>query len=695
MSWSRLGTVRRWGLEAAAMEGAEGGYSVSPGVKLMLLQGQLAAAPPAPASPEVPTRASELAAVLASLNSESEDCRALLRRAAASRQFGGGVEEEMGLAEDALDLCREGYVPASSSTNWEAAALCAVAEAHLGVEDQRQVRGFPRPPALDAAREALALCRHLAHSAGEAEALVTLFKAQLCTEAPARELLLLWRELGASWAEVACQLQLASRRLQDLGAERLRAASAAAADEARQSEQRWALAEQLCCSVLVQRPRGLEELLSACRAAGALTEETEAMRQAAAAEAQWQARRCGEARRLAARALRACREEGTACLRGEVVALLVIARSALLLDREDEAWRAALEALRGSRACGHRRGEAFALHLLAESCAGPEEALQLCAEAGRLFCDLEERRAVASLLSTMSKAHLALNSHEEALAAARDSVETFREQGGDGDRSVEDTVDEAAALLSLGKAQVALQQHAMGQKSIDAAVGLLRGLLEEDIDKGLQDHLRKLEGEAMLSAIEMQISCSQPEEALKLAMDALERFRSCGQRQLEAKTLQLQAKAFVDRKEHAPGRAAAKEALVLFQELRDCEGEKEALQLVVSAELLGSSSGSAMQTAKQAVERFQSEGDRKNEALALQTVARTHIANREFLRGARVAKDAQQILAQLGDTDGEIQMLQTAVEAHLARPEEEAKEDALQTAMEALAEFRRRENLRG
>eukprot|EP00435_Cladocopium_sp_Y103_P042110 s1161_g11.t1 len=118
------------------------------------------------------------------------------------------------------------------------------------------------------------------------------------------------------------------------------------------------------------------------------------------------------------------------------------------------------------------------------------------------------------------------------------------------------------------------------------------------------------------------------------------------------------------------------------------------MQLLVSAEL-ASNSGSAMQTAKQAVERFQHEGDRKNEALALQTVARTHIANREFLRAARVAKDAQTILAQLGDTEGEIEMLQTAVEAHLARQEAAAKEDALQCAMEALAEFRRRDNLRG
>ena len=37
------------------------------------------------------------------------------------------------------------------------------------------------------------------------------------------------------------------------------------------SEQRWALAEQLCCSVLVQRPRGLEDRVRDGRSVCALT----------------------------------------------------------------------------------------------------------------------------------------------------------------------------------------------------------------------------------------------------------------------------------------------------------------------------------------------------------------------------------------------------------------------------------------
>eukprot|EP00913_Durusdinium_trenchii_P004687 g4352.t1 len=77
------------------------GFSVSPSVKLMLLQTHLA---PPPVAEAAPTRAAELAAVLASLSSEGEDCRALLRRAAQSRQCDGGVEEELALAEEALDL---------------------------------------------------------------------------------------------------------------------------------------------------------------------------------------------------------------------------------------------------------------------------------------------------------------------------------------------------------------------------------------------------------------------------------------------------------------------------------------------------------------------------------------------------------------------------------------------------------------
>jgi len=699
-------------------------FSVSSSVKLLLLQGQLAGpVPPAPAAQitetaaqtvAAPQRAAELAAVLASLRSEgSDDCQLLLRRAAASRQLNEGVEEELRLAEDALDLYRADGGPlasparATSSTsppNWEAAALCAVAEAHLGVEDHLQ--------AVDAAEEALSLSRYSRSRFQQAEALVVLFKAQLLTlnedgKSIARELLALWRELGATWGEIAETLSIGDRHRRD-GARLEDILADACAN--RESECRWSLAQDLCTALCLHDAfrskakllRLLEEVLTLSRECGALSN---AIDQASEARSHFEAGKLSESRRAAAAVLRSRDAKDSSQLSGreEVAALLLIGSAALLLSRHkaDEAWRAGVEALELSREIGHRKGEAEALHLLANAClaceglGNAEDALQLCSEAGRLYCDLEERVGVATLLSTLSRAHLALNSPEEALRAARDSVQTLREVEGQYVDSPQSVLRQVEALLCYGKAEVCVQRYTAGLQLAEEALAFISGVARQTSDQGMLERLHTMEGDALVVVVEAALGSDENTKAAETAVRARQRFQDGGRRDLEATALQLLARAHIARKEASAARVAAQEALHIRQDIHDAAGEKEALQLVVNAELLGTNTGSAMQMAKQAVDRFKTEGDRKNEALALQTVARTHIANNEFLRAARVSKDAQKILGQLGDTQGEIDMLQTAVEAHLARPDAEAKEDALQSAMEALSEFRRRDNLRG
>eukprot|EP00931_Biecheleriopsis_adriatica_P046664 TRINITY_DN26818_c0_g1_i1.p1 TRINITY_DN26818_c0_g1~~TRINITY_DN26818_c0_g1_i1.p1 ORF type:complete len:1547 (-),score=488.39 TRINITY_DN26818_c0_g1_i1:58-4698(-) len=752
------------------------GFSVSTSVRLMLLQGQLMADAKSEPSQQLLSEAKteaeeavdtslrsnetlasrELSEVLASLCSEgSDDCRVLLRRASAARQFGEGVEEELRLAEDALDLYRAEGGPACPSTPgsssggassstaspyWEATALCAVAEAHLGIEDSRA--------ALDVAEEALALCRSSEFRLGEAEALLTILKAQILNvssddaKQAARELLMLLRELGASWGEVASMLDAAERSFSQAGADKaaaetLLSTAFESAATAREAESRWDLAQALCSMLRAhftlegrQRPlRILQELLSLVQELGAVApqagcesldaDSAEAKAWALCLQAESQlAVSMPAARRTAASALRVFREElrspqaHQVQRRGEARALLTLARAALAFPaarREEEAFSASLDALTLCRQVGDRRGEAFALHVLAETClcgkglqGGPEAALQLASEAGRLFCDVEERRGVASLLGLLSRIHHALGAHEDAFAAARDALATFEELEGKASAIEGDPgtfallMEKATVQMSLANAQLALGKTAEGQKTAREALYAVRGLLRFGHEReGLQERLLRLEGEALLVSVKSMIACGQLEQAVEHGTEAHERFKRAGEAALEASALQLLASAHLTKKEPSAARAAAQQALELLQELHDAAGEKDALQLVVSAELMGTDSGTAMQTAKRAVDRFKHDGDRKNEALALQTVAKTHIAKDEFLRAARVAKDAQKILGQLGDTDGEIEMLRTAVDAHLARPEAEGKEDALQAAMEALADFRRSENLRG
>ncbi|CAE8608548.1 unnamed protein product, partial [Polarella glacialis] len=169
---------------------------VNPSVRMMLLQGQLmsSSAPQASTvnSVERPIEAEPqrdkaslsgrgLKAVLRSLDMDSEDDpRALLRRAASSRQFGEGVEEELRLATAALHACRDGRAPSRPSTPgrefsggsssssspspvWEVSSLCAVAEAHLGIENSRE--------ALEPATEALESSRRSGESLSVAESL--------------------------------------------------------------------------------------------------------------------------------------------------------------------------------------------------------------------------------------------------------------------------------------------------------------------------------------------------------------------------------------------------------------------------------------------------------------------------------------------------------------------------------------------
>eukprot|EP00930_Biecheleria_cincta_P026749 TRINITY_DN18811_c0_g2_i1.p1 TRINITY_DN18811_c0_g2~~TRINITY_DN18811_c0_g2_i1.p1 ORF type:complete len:1386 (+),score=330.47 TRINITY_DN18811_c0_g2_i1:236-4159(+) len=549
----------------------------------------------------------------------------------------------------------------------------------------------------------------------------------------ARELVRVWREVGATWGEVAAMMDKADRRLQEEGnAQSLVQAASQSVAQARDEASRLQFAEDLCAAlrghIAAEDDRdagqSLSRLLALSRELGAtLPGDLSQSALAAAwvqledAEARLRTGLPAEARRAAVSALKLLREEHRGpdqhivCRKGEAVALLVLARAALALPsggKETEAFSAAMDALTLYRQVGDRKGEAEALHALAETClsmgapgASQKAALQLCSEAGRLFCDVEERLGVAKLLGTMSRLHLALGSPEEAQAAARDSLATFREVEGNtqSEERVSSTpfkLDEAASLLSLVSAQLAAGKAAESETTASQCVELVRGQLSrDDIGEGLKTRLNIIEDKASLALLQARLACGQTEQVLEAGTKALEKFRSAGDIAAQAAVLKILASAHLSNKAPSAARAAARQALQILQDIGDTDGEKEALQLVVSSELMGSDSGSAMQTAKLAVERFKSEGDRRNEALALQTVAKTHIVKQEFLRAARVAKDAQAILSELGDIDAEIDMLRTAVDAHLARPEKDGKEDAMHTAMEAMSHFQRTDNLKG
>lgn len=730
---------------------------VKPTINMLLLQGQLQAI--SSAGTDVPSTkrkeprrkarpTSTLAALLASLDSEdASNARALLRRAAACRQSGGDVEEQLHWAMAALKLCREdideqsldsSFGGSSSSTSppyYEVASLCATAEAHLSVGSVKEARAL--------ADEALALSRSEGQAFAEAESMTVLLKVHLLTyKSPdskqvSRELLSVLGELGATWGEVVFLFQQARERLDEEPAAALLRSALVGSTEAREAESRWELVTELAVAALAHAQlegrkdvmQLLDQLLSISRTLGGTlgvfgsrevadgNNLASVQSQLTAAETELSSGSSAEACRLAAAALRILREAASEAHRPrkeEARALWILARAAIALPgqpRHGEAFTAASEALELSRAVGDRRGEAGALHVLAEtltsswegSQGGADEALKLGSEAGRILCDLEDRRAVALLLGTISKAHLLQNTPDAAVAAARDALETFRELRGNA--SVDTTsfalrtgFDEASALHWLAKAQLAHSRPADALKAASEALALCRRLIASIGSSGrtgFLDRLKELEGDALLALIHGHLGCGDLSQSIEAAKEASGRFRVSGEPTKEAVALQALANAYLAKKQPAEARAAAASAVELLKELEDKAAEKQALQLLVTAELLGSDGAAAIQTAKQAVERFRLEGDRRNEALALQTVAKTHIGKGEFLRGAKVAKDAQRILHQLGDTTGEIDMLRTAVEAHLLRPEKDGLDDALRATLDTLSAVKDAENLRG
>eukprot|EP00434_Breviolum_minutum_P036661 symbB.v1.2.032491.t1/scaffold3907.1/size48466/3 len=154
--------------------------------------------------------------------------------------------------------------------------------------------------------EALVLSRQRRNGAknmAEVEALVTLFKAQMlsCSDPRARELLLLWRELGASWGEVAQEVcgSFSLDSCDDADAR---------AEDARGSEERWSLSSALSDVLLADGARSNPAVPTAARKT--LEELFDAASDCGADEAEefLEAGRLSEARRMGAKLLKQHRE---------------------------------------------------------------------------------------------------------------------------------------------------------------------------------------------------------------------------------------------------------------------------------------------------------------------------------------------------------------------------------------------------
>jgi len=187
------------------------------------------------------------------------------------------------------------------------------------------------------------------------------------------------------------------------------------------------------------------------------------------------------------------------------------------------------------------------------------------------------------------------------------------------------------------------------------------------------------------------------DEGLAAAAKGAALFGDLGDKRLSAACHLAAANARIKRASKAMDRRqesqlvldASKDALQLFQEVKDLRGEAKSLHAAAVAYIDLQEFRQAIQLTKKAVRIFQELGDRKNEAFELRALARWHLRKEEPDQALVAAQMALEIFRELpvgcgGGGWWEALALGTVVQAHLACRD---PDHATRAAKEGLARF--------
>jgi len=314
------------------------------------------------------------------------------------------------------------------------------------------------------------------------------------------------------------------------------------------------------------------------------------------------------------------------------VNLLIMQAEAADDTARKRAIEAAEEALGYSQQKQDKKGEAQACHCLAQarSLGGAEHAagaMEATLEAVRLRRELKEPLALAVELQSAGRQYLRRRRPDEALPLATEAATIYRDLAMGGGQ-------EASALEVVVTAHLEMGQPGEAETIATDALGRFRAG---------QD----LKGEAAMleNLIFIHLMANEIERALTLAAEARAAAAQLGNKEQEARVLQLVASLSLQQSKFAGAVQSAKDAAELSQPQEDAA----ALDKLVDVQIAAQKQEEASQKAKASADAFHSRGDVSGEVAALLAACSVYVSQGELQMASTSMQQVKQLLSGIGD----------------------------------------------
>lgn len=649
-------------------------------------------------------------------------------------------------AQEALDAAQNEEGDAAKVV--EITALCACAEAFVAKGEA----GKAAASAEQACKQAKATGDRIL----ECPALLVALKIELLSNQDASNAMMILRETGASWGEMAVILSLAKTSADAGGSQK----ASSQIEEGRSNKDRWLEALGLMTLAMasvpktgpaatarenffavakelgvvstgayepiselsrlhrsggsVQEMREIEGRLEAAKKAGKKQEEAFALLDLASAKmSKDPAMEAPEADEALSQLTK------LGCKGGVAAAQLEVSRSCLAGGRPVEALKAARQACDGFKELGNLAGESLAKGACAVAhlaLGQMPEAMATATTAPSFVRERGLRRACAEALRAAVPCFLAAGEYDRALQAGLEAAAALRDVGDDrgeafallrevawayiAKKDVESALKVASAALRLLRAAEDLPGEIDALQST-AKIHISRGdtepalrLLQEAVGlcRDSADVLEEVD--AHISTCDVWLQRSSLADAESSAKAALDLAKNRGHRLAQARAQLSLAKVRVAEKAFSQAATEASEAATIFGDLNQKRGEIGALCSAWSALVSSGKAGAgeAGESAKKAHAQFQAKADTQRAGEALLEASRAQLAAGQAEDASVSATSAVKIFRDAGHTKLEADALWSVVEAEKSR---DRQASALKAAVEVVSLFKHRGDLQG
>lgn len=290
--------------------------------------------------------------------------------------------------------------------------------------------------------------------------------------------------------------------------------------------------------------------------------------------------------------------------RGQASMLLSLAEAGCAFrgsGKRDDALAAAEEARAIFHEIGDCKMEALASQMISEvlyrkrNVRGSKQAAE---EAIDLYKSIDDKKGQAQAIHVMASADVRAGALESALRSGRKALKLQQEAG--------DKKGQVSTLISMAEWHLQREDNRGAKSAAEAAIGLLQGLVTAKASS--------MWAAAMGMMAESYLVTNEWKQALEIAEQGVDRFRSSG-----------------EKKEHI-----------------------RMLQHMIHAKSIGGDTEGALEAGYEALNLAREVGDKKVESVVLEEIAHTHLHANQLEKAKEVAKDAVLTLEELNIGHDEI-----------------------------------------